>query len=114
MNRQTLASVLIAGLFGASAFAASAQNVAAAVEADAQAPTAATADANAPADAKKAKPAFDNNCLRYTGTRIQQRDKNGKPVCNPVPGRAYSKQDIDRTGEIDLADALRKLDPSVY
>ncbi|MFC3550224.1 hypothetical protein ACFOLC_04275 [Lysobacter cavernae] len=113
MNRQTLASVLIAGLFGASAFAASAQSVVA-VQAEAQAPTTATADANAPADAQKTKPAFDNNCLRYTGTRIQQRDKNGKPVCNPGPGRAYSKQDLDRTGEIDVADALRKLDPAVY
>jgi hypothetical protein len=30
-----------------------------------------------------------------------------------MPGRAYDKQDIDRTGENRLGPALRKLDPSV-
>jgi hypothetical protein len=28
-------------------------------------------------------------------------------------GRAYDRDDIDRTGAVDLADALRRLDPSI-
>ena len=51
----------------------------------------------------------DHHCLRYTGSHIPP--KNGK--CIPAPGRAYNKEDIDRTGEQRLGPALRKLDPSV-
>lgn len=30
-----------------------------------------------------------------------------------VYGRTYSKDDLDRTGEIDVGEALQKLDPSI-
>lgn len=30
-----------------------------------------------------------------------------------VFGRAYSKDDLDRTGQIDVAQALQQLDPSI-
>ena len=63
-----------------------------------------------PASAKGSKqPGTDHNCLRQTGSHIPPKD--GK--CIPAPGRAYDKQDIDRTGEQRLGPALRKLDPSV-
>ena len=63
-----------------------------------------------PASAKGSKqPGTDHNCLRQTGSHIPPKD--GK--CIPAPGRAYDKQDIDRTGEQRLGPALRTLDPSV-
>ena len=37
-----------------------------------------------------------------------------KPKCNGSPGRSYTQDDIRRTGAIDLADALRRLDPAVH
>ena len=52
------------------------------------------------------------NCVRQTGSRIRQRD--AKTACNGQPGRSYSKDDLDRTGHTNLADALRTLDPSVH
>ncbi len=47
----------------------------------------------------------DTSCIA-SASRIPQ---NG---CN-VAGRAYTQEDIDRTGTTDLGDALRHLDPSV-
>jgi hypothetical protein len=44
-------------------------------------------------------------CVRQTGTRIHRRS------C--LPGRSYDRQDIDRSGANTVADALRRLDPSV-
>lgn len=55
------------------------------------------------------RPLNDRNCLRQTGSHIPPKD--GK--CIPMPGRAYNKEDLDRTGERQLGPALRKLDPSV-
>lgn len=55
----------------------------------------------------------DPNCLQHTGTRIAPRkDKQGR--CALGPGRVYTNDDIARTGETNVADALRKLDPSIY
>lgn len=64
----------------------------------------------APDTAEKAR-LSDANCVRQTGTRITPRD--GKSRCNGQPGRAYTKDDIDRTGHTNLADALRTLDPAI-
>jgi hypothetical protein len=47
-------------------------------------------------------------CPTKTGSRIPP---NGTD-CS-APGRAYSSQDIDRTGQADTAEALRLLDPAV-
>lgn len=77
-------------------------------------PQATDAQAQAVAeDATKAekKSLADENCVRKTGTRIAQRD--GKQRCTSLPGRSYSKDDLDRTGHTNLADALRTLDPSI-
>lgn len=62
-----------------------------------------------------AKPEVDRNCLRHTGSRLIQREqKKGKRACAPVNGRVYTREDIDRTGRTDIADALRVLDPSIH
>jgi hypothetical protein len=58
---------------------------------------------NTPAKAK-------SNCVQETGSRIKRRDARG---CNGEPGRSYDRDDLDRTGAIDAADALRRLDPSI-
>lgn len=80
------------------------------------APATVTGDANAAVklqdDAAADRKAMDDSrCLRQTGSRIASRDSKGR--CATQPGRAYSKEDIDRTGRTDLGDALRTLDPSI-
>lgn len=73
-----------------------------------------------------AEPVAELGCLRYTGSRIsavesrrmaraeRRQGVDGQPPCNRLlPGRAYTREDIERTGSIDLAEALRRLDPAV-
>ncbi len=50
------------------------------------------------------------NCVKETGSRIQAPDDK----CVNVAGSAYSQDDLQRTGEIDTAAALRKLDPRIH
>ena len=58
-------------------------------------------------------------CLRSTGSRItaaqnaraSKDDKSQR--CAPVNGRVYTSEDIARTGQVDIYDALRMLDPSI-
>lgn len=52
----------------------------------------------------------DRNCLRETGSRIKRKDKGG---CLPLAGRTYSKDDLDGTGAVTVADALERLDPAI-
>lgn len=101
--------ILLACLLTGFAFAASAQsaNVPAAAEVKVDS-TAETAEAG------KDK-LNDRICLRHTGSRVvAQQNQKGQNRCANAAGRAYTKDDLDRTGEVDLADALRKLDPSIY
>ncbi len=51
----------------------------------------------------------DHNCIRDTGSHIPP----PKGKCLPVSGRSYSHEDIQRTGQQDLGQALQSLDPSV-
>jgi len=51
----------------------------------------------------------DRQCIRDTGSLIPAK----KGECLPVPGRSYSKQDIDATGETTLGPALQRLDPAI-
>ncbi len=59
------------------------------------------------------------NCMRTTGSRIvaaenMRAEKHGKPQrCASGPGRVYSSDDLERTGHINLLDALRSLDTSI-
>ena len=48
-------------------------------------------------------------CALQTGSRIAP--KPGE--CSMAPGRSYSQTDIERTGEVDVAEALHLLDPSI-
>ena len=64
------------------------------------------------ADQTQSKPAVartakDPTCLTETGSRIA-----GTSKCRGY-GRAYSSEDIDRTGQTSAADALALLDPSI-
>ena len=59
--------------------------------------------------AADATAAADRRCVRDTGTRLAARDDDG---CTALPGESYDRDDIDRTGTVDTADAIRKLSPS--
>jgi hypothetical protein len=115
---------LMISLLGALAFAAAAQ----AAEPQAGEPQSAQAQA-APAqqsassatmpgtqDATQTPEINDRYCLRQTGTRIRHTaDTRRSARCNQMAnGRAYTREDIDLTGEVDIAAALRKLDPSIH
>lgn len=59
----------------------------------------------------------DRNCMRQTGSRIVARHnaQSGKAGqrCVSANGRVYTREDLQRTGVVDIADALRRLDPSI-
>lgn len=103
---------LMISLLGALAFTAAVQ---AAEPQAAQAQTAADAPAATQTEAKKPD-VNDAYCLRHTGTRITSRtdSRKARTCSNGAIGRAYTRDDLDRTGEINIADALRKLDPAVH
>ena len=94
------------GLLGTLAFAAAAQT------AQPQAPATGTAPA-AQQDAVKKPELNDRHCLRDTGTRIRSTSRKDRQ-CTGAMGSAYTRDDLHRTGEVDIADALRKLDPSIH
>ncbi|KRB06638.1 hypothetical protein [Lysobacter sp. Root690] len=110
MKRLMLATALSAFAFVA---AAQTPNVQAPVETAAQPAVQADVrvDANADTQAQPAKKKLsDAYCLRQTGSRIQSKAKQD---C-AAHGRSYSRDDINGTGEVDVASALRKLDPAVH
>lgn len=80
-----------------------------AAPATAATPVAAAGETTVITPANTAKPELDPGCVRESGTRIKKRDKKG---CTGAPGSSYSRADIDRTGAVDTADAIRKLSPS--
>jgi hypothetical protein len=51
----------------------------------------------------------DRDCIRDTGSHIPP----AKGKCLPVAGRTYDQEDIRRTGQTDLGQALQQLDPGV-
>lgn len=86
------------------------EGVAAEVAASA-APVVVADDANAAqSDEQATAKSDDRNCLRHTGSRIPRKDKDD---CINAPGRSYSKDDLDSTGAMTVAEALERLDPSV-
>jgi hypothetical protein len=65
------------------------------------------------AETAKSKPAFaavtkDPTCLTETGSRIASSPKRCRGI-----GRAYTNEDLQRTGQTNAADALAQLDPSI-
>lgn len=120
LNKRLKISLI--SLLGAVAFTTMAQ------AAEPQATPAADATAAAQAEAKQ-PPLSDAYCLRHTGTRITTRsadkaadkadanaatNRKSRTCSNGAIGRAYTRDDLDRTGDTNLADALRKLDPAIH
>ncbi|MFC4728261.1 hypothetical protein [Coralloluteibacterium thermophilus] len=63
--------------------------------------------------------ALHRDCVEETGTRIRDTSRAAR-ADDPRqardcarPGRAYSREDIERTGETDLGRALERLDPAI-
>jgi hypothetical protein len=117
-NRSRVLATALAAVLGTCAFGASAQTVSTDAQAQvqatpSQADVAVSTDAQIAPDVAADKRASNVGCVKDTGTNIRPRDpKTGKPLCIG-PGRSYSRDQIDRTGQTNLADALRHLDPSV-
>jgi len=59
---------------------------------------------------KAEKPAA--TCQQVTGSRIKPRDATSCDKSSNRPFRSYSAESLQETGEIDLVEALRKLDPA--
>lgn len=106
---KTTIRILVATLACGGAFAAAAQTAGEPSEA---VDRAAATQAEAKADE------VDRFCLRETGSRIPMASrvsgKRDQRRCTGANGRVYTREEIERTGEVDLADALRRLDPSIH
>ena len=108
--------LLIATLACGFVFAAHAQSAAVETVGQDKAASAAVVqeetDAKAEGAAAEATPMVnERTCLRHTGSRLIGKER-GRPCANAA-GRAYTREDIERTGHVDLLSALRTLDPSV-
>lgn len=99
MNRLMIASACVSGLL--------------AVAACATPPTAGSATIAGD------RAGIDRYCVQQTGTRIRVRDDRTDKTddfrqrCVIAGGRVYTREDIERTGEVDIGRALRKLDPAI-
>ena len=111
---------LLAALLAASCGIAAAQTVTVSKdtgETETMQTTAAEATPDATVPAQTEEPA--RTCLRSTGSRIVasrnlRAEKDRKPQgCAVAAGRVYTAEDLDRSGHINLADALRTLDTSI-
>jgi hypothetical protein len=60
-------------------------------------------------DTQAAAAAAPRPCSLATASRIAERPDQ----CSASPGRSYSQQDVERTGQTNVADALQMLDPSI-
>lgn len=62
----------------------------------------------------------DRYCLRETGSHLsshlyaKSRDGRKFDDCVNASGRVYTRKDLERTGSVTTADALRRLDPSIH
>lgn len=111
--------LLLAALLTFLAGAAVAQTVTVTTEAG-EVETVQTAEATETTAAETTAPREPaRTCLRSTGSRVTaaqnvRATKDGKPQrCAPVSGRVYTSEDIARTGQVDIHEALRMLDPSI-
>ena len=68
------------------------------------------------ARAPAATDAVDRVCLRETGTLIRTRRaaRAGERCPSHQFGRVYTQEDLRSTGQTDIAQALRMLDPSIH
>lgn len=107
MNRRLLCTSLLALCGGAAlALPAFAQTA----EPNGTQPTTTASSQNQTAQGRRAVPPLGSReCIRDTGSHIPP----PKGQCLPVAGRSYSQEDIRRTGETNVGQALQMLDPSV-
>ena len=109
--------LLLTSLLAGFAFAASAQSVGVTVQPTVQ------DDLRSDVGTRDVR---DHHCLRETGSLITtsqnqralrraraQKEPTVEVKCADY-GRAYTQDDIRRTGAINMADALRQLDPSAF
>jgi hypothetical protein len=109
--------LLLAALLASAAFATSAQSVGTATQPTVQ------DDLHSDVATRDVR---DHTCLRETGSLIStaqnqralrraraQHDATVDVKCAGF-GRAYTQDDIRRTGAVNLSDALRQLDPSIH
>lgn len=87
---------------------------------DAPAPAPAPADPAAAKEAEATTPESPRTCLQSTGSRVTmaqnaRAEREGKPTrrCTAAPGKVYTADDLDRTGAVNIADALRTLDTGI-
>jgi len=72
---------------------------------------------------RQAEADAERDCLRYTGSHLRDRQDRkveqgevkslDSEACVAANGRVYSREDLERTGATDIADALRRLDPAI-
>jgi hypothetical protein len=60
-------------------------------------------------DAKTAAATTNRPCSQETASRIPARPGD----CSATPGRTYSNEDVERTGQTNVGEALQMLDPSI-
>ena len=114
MKRLALTAALLSLAFAASAQTAAPTAADPTTPQTAAAPAETTDEASANQNKAAAKDeAADRNCLKHTGSRLIRADSKGRK-CAVATGRAYNRDDIDRTGAVDLRDAIRRLDPAVH
>ena len=63
----------------------------------------------APTPTRTAAATTTQPCNQDTASRIPMRPGE----CLSAPGRTYSDQDMERTGQTNVGDALQMLDPSI-
>ena len=59
----------------------------------------------------------DRFCVQQTGSRViaarNMRSRSDEKECINGGGTVYTRADIERSGSIDVKDALRRLDPRI-
>ena len=58
----------------------------------------------------KSAPAADAHCVADTASRIK---RTADKPCGATPGTTYTQQELENTGRIDTAEALKQLDPRI-
>lgn len=54
------------------------------------------------------KPGSEKHCIRDTGSRIPNEGE-----CSGNAGRSYSREELERSGEMTTGGALNRVDPTV-
>lgn len=87
---------------------------------DALAPAPVPADPAVAKEAEATTPESPRHCLQATGSRVTaarnaraEREGKAERKCAAAAGRVYTSDDLDRTGAVNIADALRTLDTGI-